>query len=564
MKRQMASMKSNGRILRHIRWQSSGFVFGHLSFPRIIWLLVMLFLAIYATTVQGFDFDRITFEHLLWPMALVGLLVWALGRFRDLPAAAWTGFYVAWIGLAGTILRVPSLTNVGRAVMVVGAITAILDMPSQRGFIAMALWSAVVGIATEYQCLGSFRGLRGASVGFLIYILVPFALVHNLGLLEKLYAGGLSDDLTGVGSRALLRWLRSSLWPRIERQGRSLSLLLLDIDDFKLVNDRLGHIQGDEVLRKFAQLIRSEIRHQDIICRYGGDEFVVFLLDATSKEAVSVANRLRRVVGDVFQKEYPDCPLTVSIGVASYPEDAQDMDSLLEAADKALLEGAKLQGKNQVATAASLRSPDPWEMVSRELPTDLLPLVEMTYLATEETVDHLSHLAELGYRLGKMLGLPEERCIRIVQGAALHDVGKLALPKAIWRKSGPLSQEEDEVARLHPELGVGMLANLGLHGPLIDTVRHHHEWWDGTGYPMGLKGEEIPMEAAILSVVGAYDDLTRDRTYGRILTPKEALRKIKALSGVQFSPIVVDKLEELLHMEGLVEAAASNLNSHES
>mgnify|MGYP001090608098 FL=1 len=364
--------------------------------------------------------------------------------------------------------------------------------------------------------------------------------------IEDLYSGSFSDDLTGIGSRQLLRWLRDSYFPIIQKEGRSISVLLLDLDNFKVINDNLGHAYGDNVLRRFAEVIQGEIRHQDVFCRYGGDEFVVVLPDTTVTEAVAVAHRLRKRVAAVFWRETPECPVTVSIGVANYPEHGNTLEELLAQADGALMMGAKGHGGNQVASASTFLQPDLWGQVRMELPSNVMPLLEVVSSITGEAVDHMTRLARLGLGLGEAIGLSEELCDVIMQAAALHDVGKMAIPKAILEKPGPLTWEERQIMMTHSEIGATMLANLKVEPAVVEAVRHHHEWWDGGGYPAGLRGESIPLIASILSVVDAYDAMTNYRPYRPVRTPEGALEEIQAKASIQFNPRIVALLPQVI------------------
>ena len=550
MERPLVDTRDRDRILRHIRWRPADYLLGHglAAIPRIAWTSALVVLALHALGGQA-PVRGAGLVVFLWTVAVAGLSGWIWGRTHGYLAVSWAGYYIAWIALSGIMLSVPHLLNVGRVFMVVGAILAIVEVPSRGGFLALVTWGIIVGMSMEYFCLQSLPGFPITAIGVLIYFLIPMVLMLHLGVLERLYVGSFSDDLTGMGNRKLLRWLRRSLWLRMQKQGRPLSLLLLDVDDFKKVNDNLGHTKGDEVLWRLARLIEDEVRQDDIVCRYGGDEFMVFLLDSGTSQAVTVANRLCQRVVDVFLEELPACPLTVSMGIASYPEHADNLDKLVEQADQALICGAKAHGKNQVSTASSIYRPDPWQAVRAQLPHQALPLAEVVTMITGETVDHMVRLADVSYRLGKTLGLSEEVCARLTQAAALHDVGKIIVPKMILEKHGPLTWEEQQSVMLHSQLGATMLANLNLDPAVVDAVRYHHEWWDGTGYPDGLREGQSPILAAILSVADAYDAMTNYRPYQETRTPEEALLELMTLAEVQFDPRIVDAMQALADLE---------------
>lgn len=545
------------RVLRHVRWRATVHLLGNqwTAFPHFIWTFVLILLALFALKVDLLEAGS-GFTRFLWWVAIVGFGCWIADLAKERPALSWAGYYMSWMALAGVVLSVPTMVYVGYALIMVGLILAALGMPSRVGFAAMAIWGMIVGVAVEHFCLQPVSITGPSSVGMLIYAFLAILLLYCLGFLEGILRSGLSDDLTGVGSRRLLRWLSTFLLQTADRQERPISLLLVDIDNFKAINDSLGHPFGDLVLQRFAAVLENELRPDDIICRYGGDEFVVILQDTTNAEAMLVAERLRRRVTEVFRRELPDESLTISIGISTYPEHSLSMEGLIEQADTAMMAGAKLMGKDKVATAAKQYHPDLWDRLLGQLPSDVLPLLRMVSLTTEETIDHMTRLADLGSRLGEALGLSDNLCATIAQAGALHDVGKIAIPKAILTKPGPLTWEERQTIMMHSELGATMLANLDVKAPVVEAVRHHHEWWDGTGYPDGLRGEQIPIAATILAVVDAYDAMTTSRPYQQMRTPAEALQEIAEKSGTQFDPRIGTKLLQLVEGEALQEVAA--------
>ncbi|NMB45623.1 MAG: diguanylate cyclase [Firmicutes bacterium] len=550
------------RVLRHIRWRSTIHLLGSqwAAFPRFIWTFILLLLALFTFKVARLDVGTGLIRY-LWLAALIGFGCWMVDRFQEYPALGWAGYYTSWLALAGIVLSAPNMIFMGYALLIVGIVLAALDMPSRFGFAAMAIWGMIVGIAVEHFYLKPVVDAGQSSIGMLIYALLSVLLLYCLGFFESLFRGGFADELTGIGSRQLLKWLSNSIWLTAEKKAHPISLLLLDLDNFKSVNERAGHSFGDAVLQRFATVVENEIRPEDILCRYGGDEFVVILQNTSNSEAVAAAHRLRKRVAEAFRRELPDYPLTVSIGVASYPEHAHSLEGLVNQADKALMSGAKLLGKNKVATAASLYHPDQWEVLREQVHPDLLPLLELVCLITGETADHMVRLAELGFSIGQALSFSEELCAAITQAAALHDVGKLAISMAILEKPGPLTAKERQIMMTHSELGAIMLANLDAGASVVDAVRHHHEWWNGAGYPDGLQGEQIPIAATILAVADAYDAMTNPRPYQAVRTPAAALQEIVKYSGVQFSPRVVDVLCKLLEGDALLEVAADSFNS---
>jgi diguanylate cyclase (GGDEF)-like protein len=413
---------------------------------------------------------------------------------------------------------------------------------------AMALWAAAILMAVEGRELYGVISYDTAAIGMLIFVLFSVLLLQSLKFLENLYRRGFCDDLTGVGSRWMLGWVSKSALMEAQRRGRNLSLLLLDLDNFKLINDQGGHALGDAVLEQFARFIQGEIRADDIVCRYGGDEFAILMKNTNHQAAMAAAQRLRKRVVEVFGRELPEYPISISVGVATYPDHGITLTELLNKADRALMAGAKLRGRNRVATADAFHYGDPWDVLQGILSPQMVRLLEIVVQVSEESVEHITRLVPLAEALGIAVGLPQQMQLTVVQAAALHDVGNIAVPKDILTKPGPLNWKEYRTLMRHADVGAVILANLGLHDGIIEAIRCHHEWWNGAGYPDGLQGEDIPITAAILAVVEAYDAMIRPGLYGRARTPAEAVQEILRLSGQQFNPYVASQLPGVLEL----------------
>ncbi|NLY52559.1 MAG: GGDEF domain-containing protein [Firmicutes bacterium] len=349
----------NEQVLRHIRWRSIAHFLGEGSnFPRLIWafvIIIMILVAMHSRSVQ----PRTWIPTFLWIQAAVSCAVWLIATLRASWAASWVGYYSAWIALSGIVVSSPGTVTLGYGLMLVGMTLSALDMPSRTGFMSLALWAAVILMAVEERELYGVVSSSTAAIGMLIFVLISVLLLQSLSFLENLYRLGFCDDLTGVGSRRMLGWVSKTVLMEAQKRGESLSLLLLDLDNFKLVNDQGGHALGDAVLEQFAKFIQREIRADDIVCRYGGDEFAILMKNTNHQAAIAAAQRLRKRVADVFSRELPECPISISIGVATYPEHGITVTELLNKADRALMAGAKLRGRNRVATADAFRYGDP-------------------------------------------------------------------------------------------------------------------------------------------------------------------------------------------------------------
>ncbi|NLY29414.1 MAG: diguanylate cyclase [Firmicutes bacterium] len=538
----------NEQVLRHIRWRSIAHFLGEgSSFQRLVWafiIFIMILVAFHSRSVE----PRTWIPTFLWIQAAVSCGVWVIAALRGSWAVSWGGYYSAWIALSGIVVSSPGTVALGYGLMLMGMTLSALDMPSRTGFMSLALWAAVVLMAVEERELYGVISSNTAAIGMLIFVLFSVLLLQSLSFLENLYRRGFCDDLTGVGSRRMLGWVSNTALMEAQKRGEALSLLLLDLDNFKLVNDQGGHALGDAVLEQFAGFIQQEIRAEDIVCRYGGDEFAIVMKNTNHKAAIGAAQRLRKRVADVFSRQVPECSISISVGVATYPEHGTTLTELLNKADRALMAGAKLRGRNRVATADAFNYGDPWEVLQDILTSRVMRLLEIVVQVSDASVEHITRLVPLVEALGVAVGLPDKLQLTVVQAAALHDVGYIAVPKDILNKLGPLDWKEQHALMRHAEVGADILANLGIDQGIVTALRHHHEWWNGKGYPDGLSGEEIPITAAVLSVVNAYDAMIRPGPYGRPRTPEEAVQEILRLSGQQFNPHVAAKLPKILEL----------------
>jgi diguanylate cyclase (GGDEF)-like protein/putative nucleotidyltransferase with HDIG domain len=364
----------------------------------------------------------------------------------------------------------------------------------------------------------------------------------------------LTDPLTGLGNHRHFHERVERELVEAERGKRDFSLCLLDVDDFKRVNDLYGHPAGDSVLAKIA----AALRQNGEAFRLGGDEFALLLPQSDESEAVLVASAIvERISG--LELDHVGS-VTVSAGIATFPTQAPSRGELVRLADSALY-WAKEHGKNRahvyrpdVVELAELRrlAHGPDRAARFRAAESLAKAVDLrdTY-----TGSHSARVAELAAKVASRLGLDQESIELARLAGSLHDLGKLAIPEEILRKPGPLTDPERLVLERHPQIGFRMLDSLGIE-PVAEWILHHHERWDGTGYPDGLPGPMIPLGARIIFVVDAYDAMTSDRVYRGRLSARAALAELQRCSGTQFDPDVVDALAEELELAGIAEPAA--------
>jgi diguanylate cyclase (GGDEF)-like protein/putative nucleotidyltransferase with HDIG domain len=339
------------------------------------------------------------------------------------------------------------------------------------------------------------------------------------------------DPLTGLRNR---RTFEPGIAAAL--RDRPVALLVLDLDRFKQVNDTLGHTAGDEVLQRFAEVVRGFARGTDAPTRLGGEEFALVLPGVSEDEADAVAERLRHAVATAFAGLA--VPVTVSIGIATAaPGDSAA--ELVRAANRALF-AAKRLGRDRVvvhdaealAVLGALA-----EQTEDQLAAAIL-LAETLDLRDAGTARHSQTVGRYAERVARELGLPPDRVERIRVAGVLHDIGKLGIADAILQKPGKLTEAEWTEIRRHPELGARILDHANLRD-VATWVRGHHERVDGAGYPDRLAGDRIPLESRILAVADTYEAMTADRPYRKAMDPAAARAELERCAGTQFDRDVV-------------------------
>lgn len=435
-------------------------------------------------------------------------------------------------------------------------------------------------ITYERKLLGIVGGIKAESTAqwtkdneaFLKSVADQIATgVTNARLYSRVQRQATTDGLTGLfnhrtGQEKLAEQLRLA-----ERYQRNLSVVMLDVDHFKSINDNYGHPAGDSVLKSVAKLVRSEIRDVDFPVRYGGEEFLLVLPEVNQEGAIVVAERIRKNLSqEVIQHEGITINVTSSFGIASFPDDAKTQQALLDLADKSLYLSKRL-GRNQVHSASDLLFEDekdksstpkhgtiPPPQLSEFVPAglseaaeqkeELVPeVIEMvkalaTALYSKSDYNKVHHLetARLSELLGKVMGLNQQQIEQIRVAGLLHDVGTLSIPSDLINKPGVLTEDERKVVNQHPVLGAQLLRPIRALRDICEILENHHERWDGTGFPHGLRGEEIPLPARIVAIVDSYHALISDRPYRSALSQEDAIKVLKEGAGKQWDPFLVD------------------------
>ena len=366
-------------------------------------------------------------------------------------------------------------------------------------------------------------------------------------LVARLAEAADTDPLTGLlNRRGFGRYLELEL-ERAERFDTDVSLIIGDLDHFKTVNDRFGHQAGDEVLVEVGNVLRSHARRIDCVARIGGEEFALVIPNADARGAFATAERLRHRVRDAFGSRHPG--LTISFGIASYPSDGGSVERLLRCADKSLY-AAKTLGRDRTViysreVVGALASGPAGDAIGPSNLSTLLTLAEALDLRDPRTARHSETVGRYAEAMARELGFSEDRRSASASPASYTTSARSGSPTRSCSRTAPLTDEEWAEIRNHPEIGARLLSGPGL-ADLRAAILAHHERLDGKGYPFGLRGDGIPLEARIIAVADAFEAMLADRPYRRGRPVDEALAELDRCSGTQFDPRVVEALNSHL------------------
>jgi len=416
--------------------------------------------------------------------------------------------------------------------------------------------------------------------------------LHNALAFQKAQEQAITDGLTGVKTHRFLMEALSAEWKRSTRASRQFALVLMDLDRFKFVNDFYGHLEGDVVLQRVGHILEQNCRRSDVVARYGGDEFVILMPETSVEQARQLASKLRSwVASDPLLR---DKNITGSFGIAGFPVHGSTPQELIQVADSSMYL-SKHQGGNAVSTpepfdpgktkrwkqdvleaylGVTLKrqfstGPEAFDEIRRRIEQFtrslaeeggnesihlLPPSVVETVTSLAQAVDakdqythgHSQKVSEYAALLADALQLDPSDVEEIRLAALLHDVGKVGIPEAIINKSGPLDAAEWETMKSHTELGARLLEPLRAMARIQLMVRHHHEYFDGSGYPNRLTGEQIPLGARIIAIADAFDTITSERAYKKPRTPDAALAEIERCASSQFDPSFVAIFVEII------------------
>jgi diguanylate cyclase (GGDEF)-like protein len=345
---------------------------------------------------------------------------------------------------------------------------------------------------------------------------------------EKMRYLSMHDSLTGLYNRTFFEEEMKRL---DEEKLTNMGLIMCDVDGLKLINDSMGHDKGDSLLISTANMIKSCVRPSDIVARVGGDEFAILLSNATQE---ILENNYQKLQEHAFSLDgsLSEFPLSLSIGFALRTDTKTNLNKLYVEADNNMY-------REKLYRSQSTRS---------AIVQTLMKALEARDFITE---GHAERLQIMVADLGAALGLPGKTILDLRLLAQFHDIGKVGLRDRILFKPGPLNDDEKLEMQRHSEIG----HRIALSSPdlmhIADWVLKHHEWWNGEGYPLGLKEDQIPLECRILAIADAYDAMTSDRPYRKAMSHEAAIAELKKCAGMQFDPELVEQFTSVLHLPRL-------------
>jgi len=468
--------------------------------------------------------------------------------------AAWAVFHAvseadlaapSWRPALATALAAAAFTTVNHAMVALVLRLARGIGLKQSGILA---WESL-GTDMTLLCVGAgMATLWALNPPLVALAIAPLFLFYRALFVPQLQEEAHVDAKTELLTpRRSLELLHQEI-ARIQRSPRPTAVIMADLDLLRDVNNSLGHLAGDQVLAAVAAALRRSLRGDDVVGRFGGEEFLILLRDTSPDSALRVAERLRAAVeaASIPVADSPDpVRITMSLGVACFPDPCRDPERLLYFADMAVYR-SKLNGRNRVTLAApSIDDAQPPQGDSRK-PLESLVLA---LAAREAGFDSRTlRIAALCLALAREMGIPEgsPQWRDIEAACLLHDVGKVAIPSEVLNKRGPLSPQDWTYVRQHPQIGWEMLRQVETLRSAAEIVRAHHEHWNGGGYPYGLRCEEIPLGARIFAVVDAFAAITSDQPYRAAQAEAVAIEEVRRNRGAQFDPQVVDVFLKLL------------------
>jgi diguanylate cyclase (GGDEF)-like protein len=393
------------------------------------------------------------------------------------------------------------------------------------------------------------------TVGLFLFLAIGLLISHAFRKLFNLYNSisekANTDQRTGLYSHSYFEEKLNEYLKSAREQKQPLSLVMVDLDDFKKYNDAFGHPQGDKLLGFFGQLVKSQCEPKGLFAaRYGGEEFAIIMPGYPKDQARAFIDQFRKQVNDTpFEgvEVFPHGCVSFSAGIIEINRETFDKSQLIEWADRALY-AAKAKGKNTVFIyGEESRQP----LLLRHDIHELEQQLKIFLYKDVYTYKHSKRVFAYAMEMAEYLDLRSDDRRQLVLGALIHDIGKLEIPRDILNKKSKLTGDEWEIVKKHVLWGREIISVTPKFKDLVPMVEFHHERYDGQGYPNGLKGEEIPKLARLLSIIDSFDAMTTERPYQDTKTFNEALQEIRRCAGTQFDPELADQF--IVYMQGKLE-----------
>ncbi len=329
------------------------------------------------------------------------------------------------------------------------------------------------------------------------------------------------DKLTNLYNRA---YFDEELKRLDTKRQFPLSVVLGDVTGLKIINNAFGHERGDDLLAKIAKIMKDCFRHEDIIARWGGNEFIILLPKTAAADTLKIIERINR---KCKKENTENLPLGLSFGSSVKTDISQDIRAIIKEAEDRMYQHKLVE--------------------KRHFDGSIISSLEKTLEERDyETEKHIKRMRDNAVKFGKALSLDNNVIDELDLLATLHDIGKVAIADNIILKPGELASKEWEEMKRHPEVGYRIAQASQELSPIAKSILFHHEWWNGTGYPRGIKGNKIPLTSRIISIVDAYDAMTNDRPYRKAISKKKSKEELKSCAGIQFDPQLVDKFIRFL------------------
>ena len=344
--------------------------------------------------------------------------------------------------------------------------------------------------------------------------LISNAYLRNLSD-EKVRYESVHDGLTGLYNRIFLEREMERL--DTERQ-LPIAMVMADLNDLKLINDTFGHKAGDEMLKQTAETLSNSFRGEEIIARWGGDEFVIFLPQTTEENAKTIGQRIEEKCKETYIK---GLPLSLALGIAIKKDKNKDLEEVLKEAEENMYKHKLAEG----------------DRVKGFMLNTLLKNLEGKSFETET---HYSGMQSIAQKIGREIGLSKSELNHLEMLITLHDIGEINISGEILTKKDPLTAEEWEIIKKHPETGYRIARAKKEFARVAQGILSHHERWDGSGYPQGLKGKDIPLLARITAIADAYEVMSSGRPYKKVMSKREVVAELERCAGAQFDPELVE------------------------